>query len=314
MCENAVLGQAQRTHGGRRVAAADHAEAVRRRRSPGPPRGCPPRTAPSRTRPWAVPEHRLRPGEHLGEGRHRSGPMSRPIQPSGIASTGTVRVAASAANASATTTSEGSRIFPDSSRPRQVAIRSASSSEPPTGWPWAARNVKHIPPPTSRASTFGSRASMTASLSETFEPPRTTTYGRSGSVGELAQHLHLGQDQTARVGGELLGHVVDRGLLAVHHPEPVGDERAVVPGERDELRGQRGAVVVVLAGLAGVEPDVLQHDDVAGRHAQVTAPRVPVGGLDQPHRGAEQLPEPRGHRRQRAAPGPGRPSDGPGAR
>ena len=39
-----------------------------------------------------------------------------------------------------------------------------------------------MPPPMSSRSTFGSSASMTASLSDTFEPPRTTTYGLSGSA------------------------------------------------------------------------------------------------------------------------------------
>src|SRR3712207_7972169 len=33
----------------------------------------------------------------------------------------------------------------------------------------------------SSESTFGSRASITASLSDTFDPPSTTAYGRSGS-------------------------------------------------------------------------------------------------------------------------------------
>ena len=61
-----------------------------------------------------------------------SGPMSRPSQPSGMASTATVCVAASAANASATTTSVGSTILPDSSRVRQVPIWSVSSSDLPT--------------------------------------------------------------------------------------------------------------------------------------------------------------------------------------
>ena len=38
-----------------------------------------------------------------------------------------------------------------------------------------------MPPPTSSRSTIGSRLSITASLSETFDPPRTTANGRSGS-------------------------------------------------------------------------------------------------------------------------------------
>ena len=37
-----------------------------------------------------------------------------------------------------------------------------------------------MPPPTSRRLTRGSSAPMTSSLSETFEPPRTTVYGFSG--------------------------------------------------------------------------------------------------------------------------------------
>ena len=101
--------------------------------------------------------------------------MSRPFQPSGISSTGTVRVFASAEKSSATTTSVGSTILPDSRRPRQASIWSLSSSESPTPRPRAARKVKHIPPPTSSESTFGSSASITASLSDTLEPPSTTT-------------------------------------------------------------------------------------------------------------------------------------------
>ena len=57
---------------------------------------------------------------------------------------------------------------------------SSSSSDLPTSWPWALRKVKHMPPPTSSLSTFGSSAWITASLSETFEPPSTTTYGLLG--------------------------------------------------------------------------------------------------------------------------------------
>ena len=38
-----------------------------------------------------------------------------------------------------------------------------------------------MPPPISSRSTFGSSASITPSLSLTFEPPSTTVYGFSGS-------------------------------------------------------------------------------------------------------------------------------------
>ena len=130
--------------------------------------------------------------------------MSRPSHPSGIASAGTVRVSASAANASATTTSVGRTILPDSSSERQVPIWSDSSRDLPTPRPCAARKVKHMPPPTSSASTFGSSASITASLSETFDPPSTTDVGPLRRAGELAQHVDLGEHEPTRVGGEAL--------------------------------------------------------------------------------------------------------------
>ena len=46
---------------------------------------------------------------------------------------------------------------------------------------WAARKVKHMPPPTTRLSTRPRRLSSTASLSETLLPPSTAANGRSGS-------------------------------------------------------------------------------------------------------------------------------------
>ena len=59
---------------------------------------------------------------------------------------------------------------------------SASSRLVPTSCPWAARKVKTMPPPMSRRSALPSRLSMTPSLSDTFDPPRTTAYGRAGST------------------------------------------------------------------------------------------------------------------------------------
>ena len=115
-----------------------------------------------------------------------SGPISRPIMSSGISSTETVARLASLAKASAHTTSTGS----SSDTPRSAAFfiisparstQSASMSEVPTDLPWAARKVKHMPPPMMRVSAFSSSASMTLILSETFEPPRMATKGRRGS-------------------------------------------------------------------------------------------------------------------------------------
>ena len=45
---------------------------------------------------------------------------------------------------------------------------------------------EHMPPPTTNVSTFGASASMTASLSETLEPPSTTAYGEAGFSVSLA--------------------------------------------------------------------------------------------------------------------------------
>ena len=75
-----------------------------------------------------------------------AGPMSRPMCPAGIASAATTVGGASAANWAATTMSVGRT----SSTPRSAALArislhdsmwSASSSEVPTSWPRAARNV-----------------------------------------------------------------------------------------------------------------------------------------------------------------------------
>ena len=78
--------------------------------------------------------------------------------------------------------------------------------------------------------------------------------------GQPAQHVDLGRDQAAHGVREPLRDVVHGRLLAVHDAEAVGHERV---GERGELVGERAALGVVLAGLARVEPDVLQHRDLA---------------------------------------------------
>ncbi len=113
--------------------------------------------------------------------RTLSGPMSRPRRSAGIASAGTTSCSASALNAVAATTSTGSTTLPVARNFRQVSSWSSSSRLEPTSWPCALRKVKHMPPPTSSVSTLGSSASITDSLSLTFEPPSTTAYGRSGS-------------------------------------------------------------------------------------------------------------------------------------
>ena len=88
---------------------------------------------------------------------------------------------------------------------------------------------------------------MTPSLSETFEPPSTTAYGRSGSSVSRRSTSTSVEHQPAGGVRQPLGDVVDAGLLAVHDAEAVADERV---GERGQLVGERAALGVVLAGLA----------------------------------------------------------------
>ncbi len=119
-------------------------------------------------------------------------------------------------------------------------------------------------------------------------------------AGERAQHLDLGEHQAAGVGGQPLCDVVDRRLLAVHHAETVGDEGGVRADQRGQLVGQRAALGIVLAGLAGFEADVLQQRDRAvGQPGDHRLRRVAhqVGG--QRDIGAEQFAEPPGDRGQR---------------
>ena len=115
-----------------------------------------------------------------------AGPMSRPFQPTSMPSAGTVRASASSLTSRATTTSVGSSTglpwpLAVSSSWRTASTCSGSNSESPISWPWAARKVKHMPPPTTRLSTRPRRLSSTSSLSETLLPPSTAVNGRSGS-------------------------------------------------------------------------------------------------------------------------------------
>ena len=83
------------------------------------------------------------------------GPMSRPIQPSGMVApelahlAAGVRVADLAARAErGDVGGQVDGVGPRRAAPGTCSTWSSSNSEAPTGWPWAARNVKHMPPPT----------------------------------------------------------------------------------------------------------------------------------------------------------------------
>ena len=94
-----------------------------------------------------------------------SGPMSSPSQPLGRSSTAYTPAFASASNAAAPTTSDGS----STSKSRGFSTRSCSA----------------IFPPMSTASARPPRLRSTPSLSSTLAPPETSTNGRSTSPRSL---------------------------------------------------------------------------------------------------------------------------------
>ena len=145
---------------------------------------------------------------------------------------------------------------------------SASSRLLPTSWPWALRKVNTIPPPMSRRSAVCSRLSMTPSLSDDLGAAEHDGIRALGVLGEALEHVDLGATQSADGVRQQAGDVVDRRLLAVHDAEAVGDEDV---GERGERVGELGPLLVGLGGLARVEPEVLQQDDVTRRPAAATA-------------------------------------------
>ena len=149
--------------------------------------------------------------------------------------------------------------------PCTVSIWSASSRLEPTLWPWAARKVNSMPPPMSSVSTRGSRCAMTPSLSQTFEPPSTTVYGRSGfSVSRSSTSSSVAISRPAALGSSSL-ELVDARLLAMHDAEAVRDDR--VAEARRARRRTRARSASSFDGLAGVEPEVLEHERPRRRRA-----------------------------------------------
>ena len=115
------------------------------------------------------------------------GPISNPLRPRGISRAGTVRGRTSALASSAATTSCGSSSSVPFACARSITARTSSNRSrstrlSPISPPEAAINVNAIAPPINSASARSTSASNTPSLSDTFAPPRTVTYGRSGSV------------------------------------------------------------------------------------------------------------------------------------
>mmetsp|Transcript_9348 Transcript_9348/g.22427 ORF Transcript_9348/g.22427 Transcript_9348/m.22427 type:complete len:233 (+) Transcript_9348:404-1102(+) len=113
------------------------------------------------------------------------GPTSRPIRPAGIAPTVTTCAGASASSAGATTASTGRssrtpRASACSSSATAISSCASSTSEEPTSWPSALRNVKHIAPPTTIESHFSTSDESTGSFDDTLAPPTIATSGRAG--------------------------------------------------------------------------------------------------------------------------------------
>jgi hypothetical protein len=109
-------------------------------------------------------------------------------------------------------------------------------------------------------------------------------------LGELLEHRDLGGDQLARGVREAGREVVDGGVLAVHGAEAVAD---VQVGELGELVGEGAALGVVLAGLTGVEAEVLQDGDLALAQAVDDGPGGLADGVrGERHLAAQQLTQP----------------------
>ena len=150
------------------------------------------------------------------------GPMSKPLAPSGRL----VPNVANTPSASTPTMSSGRWIVlpPCSSSSRlQVSTWSGSNSESPIGLPCAAKNVKHIAPPMTSASTTPSNASTTPSLSEILAPPSTATNGRFGSLRRPRRTSTSFCQQQAHRRRQRLRRTDDRRVRAVRRTERVVD-------------------------------------------------------------------------------------------
>ena len=104
--------------------------------------------------------------------------MSTPFHPSGTV--GPVSRTTAIWSDRAEIRSPGTTILPVSRNSWASGILSTSTSESPVGWPAAARNVKHIPPPMSKVSTRRRRDAIVPIFSPTLAPPSTATNGRQG--------------------------------------------------------------------------------------------------------------------------------------
>ena len=113
--------------------------------------------------------------------------------------------------------------------------------------------VKHIPPPTSNRSTSGSSASITPSLSDTFAPPITTTYGRDGSAHQPIEGFDLSGKEAPCGRTQALGDADVRSVAAVGGGKGIVHEQIA---QCSKPVGDRG----IIRGLPRLESSVLQYD------------------------------------------------------
>mmetsp|Transcript_591 Transcript_591/g.1288 ORF Transcript_591/g.1288 Transcript_591/m.1288 type:complete len:223 (+) Transcript_591:271-939(+) len=123
-----------------------------------------------------------------------SGPLSRPIQPSGISVALTTLVLASGANLSATTMSSGRMNSQPLASARAMAslavsMKSSSTSDEPVEMPLAARKVKTMPPPMITLLHFSMSEVSTVILDDTLEPPTMAARGFSPSLMAPSRNL-----------------------------------------------------------------------------------------------------------------------------
>ena len=154
---------------------------------PVPPLPCPWRTAPARTCPWARSRRPRRLRDDGCVGRDVSGPMSRPIQPSGMA-----------VDRHHLGVCAGVRGRGDHHVGGQVQVAMALGGlvksllghrhsliilhqRCPHGQALALKKVKHMAPPIRMSSAMSRNWSMTPILSATLAPPMTTAKGRPGA-------------------------------------------------------------------------------------------------------------------------------------
>ena len=206
-----------------------------------------------------------------------------------------MRVSASTVASRAITMSTGIFTRPVARSRRHSSARSGCTSESPTPLPCASRNVNAIAPPMRTVSQRSSNALITPSFCPTFAPPITATNGRFAPSSRARQHLDFAEEQTSAGVRQQARRADDRRVISM------GCTEGLVHVHISEF-GQIGAKRRVALGLAGLEAQVLEHQDIAGRGGRHERLHTGAGdGGRQEDLEIEQLAETLGHRRHRVA-------------